>query len=82
LIDDVLAGLKDGLHGLTVLIDLEDDSLTLRCDRALILLLLSQYLENALMHSFHGGAIGVRAFRSDSSVVFSVTSAGRAGKYL
>ena len=47
IIDEVLAGLRSRLASRKVVVDLEDDSLVLWCDRQLILMLLTQYVDNA-----------------------------------
>ena len=45
--DEVVASLSDRLASMKVAIDLPDDSLVLCCDRRLMTMLLSQYIDNA-----------------------------------
>jgi two-component system sensor histidine kinase KdpD len=76
IIDDALAGLKTRLAKRKVVVDLEDDSLVLFCDRQLILMLLTQYIDNACKYATAGTAITIRAVRVNSEVVFSVHNFG------
>ena len=75
-IDDVVTSLRDRLAHRKVLIDLEDDNLALFCDRNLIVILLSQYLDNASKYSIVGTTITIRAVYVNSMVVFSVHNFG------
>jgi len=59
-----------------VVIDLPDDSLVLNCDRQLIVMLLTQYIDNACKYSLFGTAITIRAVFTNNEVVFSVHSFG------
>jgi two-component system sensor histidine kinase KdpD len=76
LIEEVLASLKDRLASMKVVVDLEDDTLVLFCDRQLMTMLLTQYIDNACKYSIYGTTITVRASQSTTEVIFSVHSFG------
>ena len=76
IIDDAVAGLSPRLANTKVVIDLEDDNLILCCDRQLILLLLTQFIENACKYSTAGTAITIRAALVNSDVILSVHNFG------
>ena len=76
LIDEVVASLSDRLASMKVSIDLPDDSLVLCCDRQLMTMLLSQYIDNACKYSIFGTTITIRAVQSQADVIFSVHSYG------
>ncbi|MGA7859505.1 MAG: ATP-binding protein [Terracidiphilus sp.] len=76
LIDEVLASLNDRLASMKVAIDLPDDSLILCCDRQLMIMLLSQYIDNACKYSIFGTTITIRAAYANAEVIFSVHSFG------
>jgi len=76
IIDDAVAGLRMRLAGRKVVINLEDDSLVLCCDRQLILMLLTQYVDNACKYSTTGTAITIRVAYANSEVIFSVHNFG------
>lgn len=76
IIDEVLAGLRTRLASRKVVVDLEDDSLVLCCDRELILMLLTQYIDNACKYSTIRTTITIRAVRKNSEVIFSVHNFG------
>jgi two-component system sensor histidine kinase KdpD len=76
IIDDVVAAIRPRLENRRVVVDLEDDSLVLRCDRQLILLLLSQYLDNACKYADPRTSITIRAVDKGSKVIFSVHNIG------
>ncbi len=59
-----------------VSIDLPDDGLILCCDRQLMVMLLSQYIDNACKYSIYGTTITIRAVQSKAEVIFSVHSFG------
>ncbi len=61
LIDEVVASLSDRLASMKVAIDLPDDSLVLCCDRQLMIMLLTQYIDNACKYSIFGTTITIRA---------------------
>jgi len=76
LIDEVLASLKDRLASMKVEVDLEDEDLVLDCDRELMNMLLTQYIDNACKYSIYGTTITIRAVRANAEVLFSVHSFG------
>jgi two-component system sensor histidine kinase KdpD len=76
LIDEVLASLKDRLASMKVVIDLEDEDLVLYCDRQLMVMLLTQYIDNACKYSIFGTTITIRAVHDKTEVIFSVHSFG------
>jgi two-component system sensor histidine kinase KdpD len=76
LIDEVVASLSDRLASMKLSIDLPDDGLVLCCDRQLMIMLLSQYIDNACKYSIFGTTITIRAVQSQAEVIFSVHSYG------
>ncbi len=76
LIEEILAGLKDRLASMKVAVDIEDEDLVLRCDRQLMVMLLTQYIDNACKYSNFGTTITIRALAAKSEVIFSVNSYG------
>jgi two-component system sensor histidine kinase KdpD len=76
IIDDVVAAIRPRLENRKVVIDLEDDCLVLHCDRQLVLMLLSQYLDNACKYADCETTITIRAVDENSRVVFSVHNIG------
>lgn len=76
LIDEVVAGLGDRLASMNVAIDLEDEELSLCCDRKLMAALLMQYVDNACKYAAYGTAISIGASRRRAETVFSVHSFG------
>jgi len=78
IIDDAVAAFRPRLANRKLVIHLENDSLVLRCDRQLILMLLSQYIDNACKHSAPGTPITIQAVEKDFRVIFSVHNFGPA----
>jgi two-component system sensor histidine kinase KdpD len=76
LIEEVVASLSDRLASMKVAIALDDDNLVLSCDRQLMVMLLTQYIDNACKYSIFGTAITIRAVRARAEVIFSVHSLG------
>jgi two-component system sensor histidine kinase KdpD len=76
LIEEVVASLGDRLASMKVNIQLEDDDLVLSCDRQLMVMLLTQYVDNACKYSIFGTTITIRAVRARAEVIFSVHSYG------
>jgi two-component system sensor histidine kinase KdpD len=75
LIDEVIAGLGERSAGATIRVQAPQD-LALPCDRRLMLMLLTQYIDNACKYSHADTAITVRAEQSESEILFSVHSFG------
>jgi K+-sensing histidine kinase KdpD len=76
IIDDAVAAIRPRLEDRKVVIHLEDENLVLHCDRQLILMLLSQFLDNACKYADPGTSITIRAADQNSKVVFSVHNFG------
>jgi two-component system sensor histidine kinase KdpD len=76
LIEEVVASLKDRLASMKVAIDIPNDGLVLHCDRQLMVMLLTQYIDNACKYSIYGTTITIRAARTRAEVIFSVRSFG------
>ncbi len=76
LIEEVVASLRDRLASMKVVIELPDENLVLDCDRQLMGMLLTQYIDNACKYSIFGTAITIRAVQGRKEVVFSVHSFG------
>lgn len=76
LIEEVLASLKERLASMKVVIDLDDEDLVLCCDRQLIVMLLTQYIDNACKYSIYGTTITIRAMHAKAEVILSVHSFG------
>ena len=76
LIEDVLASLSDRLASMKVAVDLPDENLILTCDRQLIVMLLTQYIDNACKYSIFGTTITIRTVHVNAELIFSVHSFG------
>jgi two-component system sensor histidine kinase KdpD len=76
LIEEVVAGLSDRLASMKVAISLPDEGLILTCDRQLMVMLLTQYIDNACKYSIFGTTITIGAIQSKAEMIFSVHSFG------
>ncbi len=76
LIDEAVAALGERRREMPIRIELPDESMELCCDRRLMSMLLTQYLDNACKYSNAGSTITVRAVRAGDEVLFSVHSFG------
>lgn len=76
LIDEAMASLGERRREMIFDVELPDESLELCCDRRLISMLLTQYLDNACKYSNAGSTITVRAEKAGNEVIFSVRSFG------
>lgn len=76
LIDEVVASLRDRLASMKVAIAMPNESLILCCDRQLLTMLLTQYIDNACKYSLLGTTITIRAVQAKAEVIFSVHSIG------
>jgi two-component system sensor histidine kinase KdpD len=76
MLEEVLASLKDRLASMKVSVDLEEEDLVISCDRQLMVMLLTQYVDNACKYSIYGTTISVRAVSLKNEVIFSVHSFG------
>jgi len=76
LIEEVVDSLRDRLASMKIVIDIKDDSLVLSCDRQLMVMLLTQYIDNACKYSIFGTTITIRVTRRSAEAIFSVHSFG------
>jgi two-component system sensor histidine kinase KdpD len=76
LIEEVVASLADRLASMKVAIDIQDDDLVLCCDRQLMVMLLTQYIDNACKYSIFGTPITIRATQARAEIIFSVHGFG------
>jgi len=76
LIEEVVASLGDRLASMKFELDIPNERLVLDCDRQLMGMLLTQYIDNACKYSILGTTITIRAVQSRGEVVFSVRSFG------
>jgi two-component system sensor histidine kinase KdpD len=76
LIDEVIAGLGERSAGAVIRAEIDPHDHSFACDRRLMAMLLTQYLDNACKYSDAGSPITVRAFRSESETLLSVHSFG------
>jgi len=76
LIDEVVSSLRDRLASMKVAIELPDENLELFCDRQLMTMLLTQYIDNACKYSIFGTTVTIRAAAVNNEVIFSVHSFG------
>lgn len=76
LIEEVLAGMGDRISGSKVIINLSNESLELCCDHQLMVMLLTQYVDNACKYSNFGSPITIGVAQTRAEVLFSVHSFG------
>ena len=76
LVEEVVASLRDRLASMKVAIELEDDGQVVCCDRQLMVMLLTQYIDNACKYSIYGTAITIRVAQVNAEAIFSVHSFG------
>jgi two-component system sensor histidine kinase KdpD len=76
LIEDVLASLRDSLAGFSVKTAIARDDISIRCDRSLLVALLTQYVDNAAKYSLAGTKITVQVSEDADDVIFSVHGFG------
>jgi len=76
LLEEVLEGLRDRLASMKVELQIEDENLALNCDRQLLSMLLTQYIDNACKYSNFGSKITIRTLAPADEVIFSVHSFG------
>jgi two-component system sensor histidine kinase KdpD len=74
LIEEVVASLRDRLASMKVSIELQSENMVLCCDRQLIIMLLTQYIDNACKYSIYGTPVTIRAVQKRTEMVFSVHS--------
>ena len=76
LVEEVVASMSDRLASMKVAIDLPDDGIVLCCDRRLMTMLLTQYIDNACKYAIYGTTITIRVVQSKAEAIFSVHSFG------
>jgi two-component system, OmpR family, sensor histidine kinase KdpD len=76
LVEEVLAALKDRLASMKVAVEIEDENLVLSCDRELMVMMLTQYIDNACKYANFGTVITIRVLVAGAEVIFSVQSFG------
>jgi two-component system sensor histidine kinase KdpD len=76
LIEEVVTSLSDRLASMKVVIDLKDENLVVACDRQLMVMLLTQYVDNACKYAIYGTAITIRVVHVMGEAIFSVHSIG------
>jgi two-component system sensor histidine kinase KdpD len=76
LVEEVLANFKDRLATMDVAVKLPHEDLVLHCDRQLMTMLLTQYLDNACKYSLFGTTVTIAIEHDHAEVIFSVHSYG------
>lgn len=76
IVEEVLLTLKDRLASMKVVVDLRHENLVFCCDRQLMIMLLTQYVDNACKYSILGTTITIRVAVAKSEAIFSVHSIG------
>ncbi len=76
LVEDVVASLRDQLTSVLVKTVISRDDLSIRCDRSLLVALLTQYVDNAAKYGMSGTTVTVQAAEHAAEVIFSVHSIG------
>jgi two-component system, OmpR family, sensor histidine kinase KdpD len=75
LVKEVVSSLKERLASMKVAIEIEDEELVLNGDRQLLVMLLTQYIDNACKYSNFGTTITIRVLATGAEI-FSVHSFG------
>jgi two-component system, OmpR family, sensor histidine kinase KdpD len=76
LIEEVVDSLRDRLASMKMAIELTDENLVIQCDRQLMVMLLTQYIDNACKYSIYGTTITIRVAHTNGEAIFSVRSYG------
>jgi two-component system sensor histidine kinase KdpD len=76
LVEEVMTGLKERLASMKAQVDLPGENVELVCDRQLMIMLLTQYIDNACKYSILGTPITIRVELANGEAVFSVHSFG------
>jgi two-component system sensor histidine kinase KdpD len=76
LVDEVVDGLRERLASMKLTIDLQQENMTLNCDRRLLVMLLTQYVDNACKYSSYGAPVTIKVENKRTEMVFSVHSFG------
>jgi len=72
MLEEVLLTLKDRVATMKLVVEQDDENLSLPCDRQLMILLLTQYIDNACKYSILGTTVTVRVAVNKGEAVFSV----------
>ncbi len=76
LVEEVVSSLKERLASMKVTIEIEDEDLVLKCDRQLLVMLLTQYIDNACKYAHFGTTITIGVLAAGAEAIFSVHSYG------
>jgi two-component system sensor histidine kinase KdpD len=76
LVEDVVASLSDQLGSVSIKIALSRDDLSIRCDRSLLVALLTQYVDNAAKYSIAGTTVTIKVSEHAAELIFAVHSFG------
>jgi two-component system sensor histidine kinase KdpD len=76
LVEEVVSSLKERLASMKAAIEIADEDLVLKCDRQLIVMLLTQYIDNACKYANFGTTITIRVLNAGAEAIFSVHSYG------
>jgi len=76
MIEEVVTSLGDRLASMKVSIELRDENMVISCDRQLMVMLLTQYIDNACKYSIFGTTITIRVVHANAEAIFSVHSFG------
>jgi two-component system sensor histidine kinase KdpD len=76
LVDDVVSGLSGTLKGHPIELSIQEQDTPLQGDRELLMMILTQYLDNAAKYSAPDTPIGVAVRESNSELLLSVRSRG------
>jgi two-component system sensor histidine kinase KdpD len=76
MIDELLTSLRERLASMKVAVRLNDEGLALCCDRQLMMMLLTQYIDNACKYSIFGTTITIQVEVVSGEAIFSVHSYG------
>jgi two-component system sensor histidine kinase KdpD len=76
LLEDVVASLRDQLASFSARVVLERDDLSIRCDRSLLVALLTQYVDNAAKYGVAGSTVTIQAVEHVAEIIFSVNGMG------
>jgi two-component system sensor histidine kinase KdpD len=76
LIDDLVASLREQFTDLSIRFTVSREDLCIRCDRNLLVTLLTQYVDNANKYSTEGSTVTIQALERSGEVVFSVHNIG------
>jgi len=76
LLEEVLANFKERLATMDVSVRLPNEDVVLHCDRQLMTMLLTQYLDNACKYSLFGATVTITVSHDHAETIFSVHSYG------